>query len=133
MKKMMMAVFIIGVLAVSGTAARAAGWVMAAGQDNADFSGTWMVTWLDNNSRNPMVLHQNQDQLTGIYTSDDAERCSITGAYIKNRREISFFVKCSGWAVLMDGKPTADGKIIEGKYVAYGTSMGQFVMKKNDK
>ncbi|MFZ1982649.1 MAG: hypothetical protein WAU61_15205 [Smithella sp.] len=127
MKKIIMTVLIINAFGILGLAAS-----IFAG-DVTDYSGMWAVTWLDNNTRNPMSLNQNKDQLTGIYTNDNKESCSVTGEYIKSNRQILLSIKCPAWGIQMDGIPSLDGKTIEGKYVAYGTSAGKFIMAKNDK
>jgi hypothetical protein len=127
MKKIMMTVLIINAFGILGLAAS------ISARDITDYSGMWAVTWLDNNTRNPLSLNQNEDQLTGIYTNDNKESCSVTGEYIKSNRQILLSIVCHGWGIQMDGIPSSDGKTIEGKYVAYGTSAGKFIMTKNDK
>jgi len=127
MKKIMMTVLIINAFVILGLAAS------VSARDITDYSGMWAVTWLDNNTRNLMSLNQNKDLFTGIYTNDKKESCSVRGEYIKSNREILLTVVCPAWGIQMDGIPSSDGKTIEGKYVAYGTSAGKFIMTKNDK
>lgn len=127
MKKIIITVLIISAFIILGSAAS------IFGQDSADYSGMWTVTWLDNNTNNPMSLNQENGQLTGIYTNDKKESCSITGEYIKKDGRIKFSVKCPNWGIEMEGLLSSDGKSIAGNYTAYGNSTGNFIMKKNDK
>jgi hypothetical protein len=95
-----------------------------------DFSGTWIVRWLDNDSRNPMSLTQTDGRLTGTYVNDKKDTCSVVGEYAQNNNRITLRIDCPKWDINMEGLPSLDAKTIEGSYIAYGTSKGAFVMTK---
>jgi len=93
-----------------------------------DFSGSWIVRWLDNDTRNPISLTQINERLNGTYTNDKKETCSISGQLVQKNNHITLRVDCPQWDIVMDGVPSSDGNTIKGIYIAYGTSKGDFEM-----
>ena len=94
----------------------------------SDFSGTWTVRWLSNDSRNPMKLAQKVTYFTGVYINDAKDNCSVSGALDTTNQLIKLQVKCPKWDIQMEGFPTLDGKTIVGEYLAYGKAAGGFIM-----
>jgi len=123
-KNILIVASIVAALAITGVAAS------IFGQAATDFSGTWIVRWLSNDTRNPMSLTQTDGHLTGTYVNDKNDTCSVSGEYTQNNSRITLRIDCPKWDIKMEGLPSLDGKTIEGKYMAYGTSTGGFVMIK---
>ena len=95
-----------------------------------DFSGKWQVRWLSNDSRNPMTLSQTSGKLTGFYINDAKDNCYVSGEFTTNIRQVKLRVACPKWGIEMEGYPSLDGKLIVGKYLAYGNAVGGFTMTK---
>ena len=101
-----------------------------AGQAVTDFSGKWQVRWLANDSRNPMSLNQDFGRFAGIYTNDAKVACYVSGEFTADIRKVILRIVCKEWGIEMEGYPSLDGKLIVGKYLAYGNAVGGFVMTK---
>lgn len=99
-------------------------------QATVDLSGKWTVVWLDNGSRNQMTLTQSADRLSGQYTNDSKEICSVSGTLSMERRNLTLQITCPKWDIKMDGQYSADGKIVVGSFLAYGNSTGGFQMSR---
>jgi hypothetical protein len=126
MKKILIVTLIIAALVIMGVVSS------MYGQSVTDFSGRWSVRWLDNDTRNPMVLTQTDKHLTGTYVNDKNDTCLVSGEYPQNNKQITLRIDCPKWSITMEGFPSLDGKTIVGKYMAYVTSTGGFIMTKND-
>jgi hypothetical protein len=95
-----------------------------------DFSGKWQVRWLSNDSRNPMTLSQASGKLTGTYINDVKDHCSVSGEFAAATRQVTLKITCPKWGIEMEGYASLDGKLIVGKYLAYGNAAGGFTMTK---
>ena len=95
-----------------------------------DFSGKWQVRWLSNDSRNPMTLSQASGKLTGTYINDAKDHCSVSGEFAAATRQVTLKITCPKWGIEMEGYASLDGKLIVGKYLAYGNAVGGFTMTK---
>jgi hypothetical protein len=95
-----------------------------------DYAGDWTVRWLSNDSLNALSLTQSGDTFAGKYTSDDGEECAVSGSYVANVHAIKLRIVCKKWDIKMDGYGSADGKLIAGKYLAYGDSVGGYTVSK---
>ena len=104
--------------------------VAIAEQATIDLSGKWTVTWLDNGSRNKMTLTQTADRLSGQYTNDSNDVCSVSGTLNVEGRSLRLQITCPKWDIKMDGHYSADGKTVVGSYLAYGSSAGGFQMSR---
>ncbi len=93
-----------------------------------DFSGKWIVRWLDNDTRNPISLTKTDGRLDGTYVNDKKDICSVSGHLVQNSNRITLHVDCPKWDISMEGVPSLDGNTIEGTYFAYGKSRGSFVI-----
>jgi hypothetical protein len=100
------------------------------GQAVTDFSGTWQVRWLSNDSLNPLILNQASEKFTGTYVNDAKDRCSVTGEFGAATRQVTLHIACPKWGIDMEGYASLDGKLIVGKYLAYGNAIGGFAMTK---
>jgi hypothetical protein len=107
-----------------------AGALSHSGQAVTDFSGKWQVRWLSNDSRNPMSLNQASGNLTGTYINDAKDHCSVSGEFAAATRQVMLRIVCLKWNIEMEGYASLDGKLIVGKYVAYGNAVGGFTMIK---
>ena len=124
MKKLL---FVTAILVASITMA---GSLSHSGQAVTDFSGKWQVRWLSNDSRNPMSLSQASGKLTGTYINDAKDHCSVSGEFAAVTRQVTLRIACPKWGIEMEGYPSLDGKLIVGKYLAYGNAVGGFTMTK---
>jgi hypothetical protein len=122
-KLFFIAVTLIAALAMAGSLAHP-------GQAVTDFSGTWQVRWLSNDSRNPLTLNQASEKFTGTYVNDAKDRCSVTGEFGADARQITLHIACPKWGIEMEGYASLDGKLIVGKYLAYGNAVGGFTRTK---
>ncbi len=100
------------------------------GQSVTDFSGKWQVRWLSNDSRNPLSLNQASGNFTGTYINDAKDHCSVSGEFAAATRQVTLRIACPKWGIEMEGYASLDGKLIVGKYVAYGNAVGGFTMTK---
>lgn len=100
------------------------------GEAVTDFSGKWVVRWLSNDTQNSMSLTQANGKFTGTYTSDNKDLCSVSGEFAPSNSGITLVILCPKWDIQLDGFPTLDGKMIVGKYLAYGSATGGFIMTK---
>jgi hypothetical protein len=107
-----------------------AGSLAHPGQAVTDFSGTWQVRWLSNDSRNPMTLNQASGKFTGTYINDAKDHCSVSGEFAAATRQVTLRIACPKWGIEMEGYASLDGKLIVGKYLAYGNADGGFTMTK---
>jgi len=107
-----------------------AGALSHSGQAVTDFSGKWQVRWLSNDSRNPMTLTQTSGKLTGAYINDAKDPCSVSGDFAAATRQVTLRIACPKWGIEMEGYASLDGKLIVGKYLAYGNAVGGFTMTK---
>ncbi len=107
-----------------------AGALAHPGQAVTDFSGKWQVRWLSNDSRNPMTLSQTSGKLTGTYINDAKDHCSVSGEFAAATRQVTLKITCPKWGIEMEGYASRDGKLIVGKYLAYGNAVGGFTMTK---
>lgn len=107
-----------------------AGSLAHPGQAITDFSGKWHVRWLSNDSRNPMTLNQTSGKFTGTYINDAKDRCSVSGEFAATTRQVTLHIACPKWGIDMEGYASLDGKLIVGKYLAYGNAVGGFTMTK---
>jgi hypothetical protein len=107
-----------------------AGSLPHAEQAVTDFSGKWQVRWLSNDSRNPMTLSQTSGKLTGFYVNDAKDNCYVWGEFAADVRKLTLRIICPKWGIEMEGYPSLDGKLIVGKYLAYGNAVGGFTMTK---
>lgn len=123
MKKIFMAVFAVIVLTIILATPSPA-------EQSIDFSGKWIVRWMDNDTRNPITLTQADGRLDGTYVNDSKDSCKVSGHLVKNNR-VTLHIDCPKWDISMEGTASSDGNIIEGTYSAYGTSKGGFEMKRN--
>jgi hypothetical protein len=96
----------------------------------SDFTGTWSVRWLSNDSRNPMSVVQRGTELTGNYRDDAGDQCTVFGNFAPQPRRVALQISCPKWAIKMDGFASVDGKIVAGHYTAYGNSVGGFLMSR---
>lgn len=95
-----------------------------------NFSGSWTVRWLSNDSLNPMTLNQDAFKFSGHYVNDLQDNCSVSGELEPSSQFIKFLVKCPKWDIQMEGFSTLDGRTIVGEYFAYGKAAGGFIMSK---
>ena len=107
-----------------------AGALSHSGQAVTDFSGKWQVRWLSNDSRNPLTLSQASGKLTGTYINDAKDHCSVSGEFAAATRQVTLRIACPKWNIEMEGYASLDGKLVVGKYVAYGNAVGGFTMTK---
>jgi len=107
-----------------------AGSLSHSGQAVTDFSGKWQVRWLSNDSRNPLTLSQASGKFTGTYINDAKDRCSVSGEFAAATRQVTLRIACPKWGIEMEGYASLDGKLIVGKYVAYGNAVGGFTLTK---
>jgi len=107
-----------------------AGSLSHSGQAVTDFSGKWQVRWLSNDSRNPMTLSQASGNFMGTYINDAKDHCSVSGEFAAATRQVTLRIACPKWGIEMEGYASLDGKLIVGKYVAYGNAAGGFTMTK---
>jgi len=118
------------VTAILVTSIMMAGSLSHSGQAVTDCSGKWQVRWLSNDSRNPMTLSQASGNFTGTYINDAKDRCPISGEFAAATRQVTLRIACPKWGIEMEGYASLDGKLIVGKYVAYGNAVGGFTMTK---
>ena len=95
-----------------------------------DFSGKWQVRWLSNDSRNPMTLNQISGKFAGSYINDAKDQCPVSGGFDAVTRQVTLRIACPKWGIEMEGYASLDGKLIVGKYLAYGNAVGGFTMTK---
>ena len=107
-----------------------AGALSHSGQTITDFSGKWQVRWLSNDSRNPLTLSQASGKFTGFYINDAKDHCSVSGEFAAATRQVTLRIACPKWGIEMEGYASLDGKLIVGKYLAYGNAVGGFTMTK---
>ncbi len=107
-----------------------AGSLSYSGQAVTDFSGKWQARWLSNDSRNPVTLNQASGKLTGTYINDAKDHCSVSGEFASATRQVTLRIACPKWGIEMEGYASLDGKLIVGKYLAYGNAVGGFTMTK---
>jgi hypothetical protein len=88
------------------------------------------VRWLSNDSRNPMILNQASGKFTGTYINDAKDHCSVSGEFAAASRQVTLRIACPKWDIEMEGYASLDGKLIVGKYLAYGNAVGGFTMTK---
>ncbi|HEX5057437.1 MAG TPA: hypothetical protein VFX02_13200 [Gammaproteobacteria bacterium] len=98
---------------------------------NPNYSGSWTFTW-DNDSANTnaAVLNQDGDAITGNYVNDSKENCPITGQLDSSGAKMALTITCPKWEIKSDGS-IVNPTLVEGKYLAYGDSSGDFKMAKN--
>jgi hypothetical protein len=95
-----------------------------------DLSGNWTVRWLSNDTYNPMFLTQAKEILSGTYTNDKKDYCSVSGKFNPNSNTITLQIVCQEWKIRMEGFSSLDRKLIVGSYLAYGNSVGGFMMNR---
>jgi len=100
------------------------------GQTITDFPGKWQVRWLSNDSRNPLTLSQASGKFTGTYINDAKDHCSVSGEFAAATRQVMLRIACPKWGIEMEGYASLDGKLIVGKYLAYGNAVGGLTMTK---
>jgi uncharacterized protein (TIGR02996 family) len=95
-------------------------------------AGTWSIMWCgDPANANPMKLSQSGDTIEGTYLNDARETCKVTGRVDHKSGTVSFTIKgdSARFVVLCDGI-IASASLVEGRYRAYGISMGSFRMSR---
>ncbi len=95
-----------------------------------DFSGNWTVRWLSNDTYNPMSLTQTEEILSGTYTNDEKDSCSVSGRFTADSSSIILQIVCPKWNIQMEGFSSLDRKLIVGNYLAYGDFVGGFIINK---
>jgi len=96
--------------------------------DAADLAGRWIVTWLDNGTKNPMSLTLKDGRFSGTYVNDTKDDCSVSGNLRESDRRVAFQVVCPKWDMRMQGVVSADYRTIDGTYQAYIDSGAKFTM-----
>jgi hypothetical protein len=113
-------------LATFGLAILTLGMAFAASA--SDISGNWVIKW-DSGPPNALSLTTNADgDLSGTYTNDAKQTCSVTGHYGAATRDFAVHIKCSNYNVELEGSLSADGATAPGKYWFKGTMTGTFTM-----
>ncbi len=95
-------------------------------------AGTWSIMWCGNPANtNPIKLSQSGDTIEGTYLNDARETCKVTGRVDHKSGTASFTIKgdSARFVVLCDGI-IASASLVEGRYQAYGNSMGSFRMSR---
>src|SRR6185503_15692645 len=72
----------------------------AVAQQAAVPSGEWIVTW-PNDSKNLLVLTNRDERLSGTYTNDDKQACSVSGSFRSSDRALSLQIVCAKWDTRM--------------------------------
>jgi hypothetical protein len=103
----------------------------ATAADAPGLAGAWDVTWLSNDSHNPLRLEAAKTGFDGTYVNDAGDACAVTASYKASRRRAELRVACPNWDILMQGTLSADGDTVTGKYVAYGNATGDFRMERH--
>jgi uncharacterized protein (TIGR02996 family) len=95
-------------------------------------AGTWSIMWEGNPANtNPIRLSQSGDAIEGTYLNDARETCKVTGRVDHENGIVNFTIKGDSvhFVILCDGI-IAGASRVEGRYQAYGNSMGSFRMSK---
>jgi hypothetical protein len=92
-----------------------------------DISGNWLIKW-DSGPPNALFLTNTGGDLSGTYTNDAKQTCSVTGHYSAANRDFAVHIQCSNYNVELQGSLSADGATAPGKYWFKGTMTGTFTM-----
>lgn len=95
-----------------------------------DLSGTWTFTWdNDGKNTNPVVLKHAEGTISGTYTNDSKQNCPVAGR-LNSSAGVILVIMCPTWDIKCEGSVESPASI-DGKYVAYGDSNGNFKMSRN--
>jgi hypothetical protein len=104
-------------------------------QPKIDLGGSWTIMWVNDPANvNPLMLTQKGDKIEGTYINDKKEKCKVTGVIDREKGTVKFTIKGSepNFEITCDGT-LGDGKVIKGRYVAYGNANGDFSMSRMEK
>ncbi len=104
---------------------------MAVAANPPDISGNWLIKW-DSGPPNALVLANTGGDLSGTYTNDAKQTCSVTGRYGAANRDFAVHIQCSNYNVELQGSLSADGATGPGKYWFKGTMTGTFTMVRTE-
>ncbi len=101
---------------------------MAQQRPATDFTGSWLFTWQnDAKNSNRATMKHEAGTITGIYINDSKEKCPLVGRLVSSGTGVVFTIMCPGWDIRADGS-IKDAQSVDGRYVAYGSSTGEFSM-----
>jgi hypothetical protein len=91
-----------------------------------DFTGSWLFTWQnDAKNSNRAIMKHEAGTITGSYINDSKEKCPLVGRLVSSETGVLLTIMCPGWDIRADGS-IKDAQLVDGRYVAYGSSTGEF-------